>query len=185
MKNTRTKWEGQNRSFKGDLRFGKLCEEVIRRFLMHYVDVDDVRDISNSNRGIKDDIDFEIVYRDGHTSTAELKSDMQAHKTGNIAYEELSHKNPGCFARTKADHIIYYLTETGVAYVLNPHKLRAFVAEMKADDRKAASLRVRPAKMGEGAFGYLIPIRVLLNNTDIVEATMMVGAITAEMIAAA
>ena len=174
MENTKTKWEGQNRNFKGDLRFGKLCEEVIRRFLMHYVDVDDVRDI-----------DFEIVYRDGHTSTAELKSDMQAHKTGNIAYEELSHKNPGCFARTKADHIIYYLTETGVAYVLNPHKLRAFVAEMKANERKAASLRVRPAKMGEGAFGYLIPIRVLLNNTDIVEATMMVGAITAEMIAAA
>ena len=166
MENTKTKWEGQNRSFKGDLRFGKLCEDVIRRFLMHYVDVDDVRDISNSNRGIKDDIDFEIVYRDGHTSTAELKS-------------------PGCFARTKADHIIYYLTETGVAYVLNPHKLRAFVAEMKADERKAASLRVRPAKMGEGAFGYLIPIRVLLNNTDIVEATMMVGAITAEMITAA
>ena len=172
MENTKTKWEGQNRSFKGDLRFGKLCEDIIRRFLLHYVDVDDVRDISNSNRGIKDDIDFEIVYSD-------------AHRTGNIAYEELSHKNPGCFARTKADHIIYYLTETGVAYVLNPHKLRAFVAEMKADERKAASLRVRPAKMGEGAFGYLIPIRVLLNNTDIVEATMMVGAITAEMITAA
>ena len=37
MKNTRTKWEGQNRSFKGDLRFGKLCEDVIRKFLMHYV----------------------------------------------------------------------------------------------------------------------------------------------------
>lgn len=41
MENTRTKWEGQNRSFKGDLRFGKLCEEVIRRFLMHYTNVDD------------------------------------------------------------------------------------------------------------------------------------------------
>ena len=47
---------------------------------MHYVDVDDVKDISNSNRGNKDDIDFEIVYRDGHTSTAELKSDMQAQR---------------------------------------------------------------------------------------------------------
>lgn len=53
MENTKTKWEGQNRSFKGDLRFGKLCEDIIRRFLLHYVDVDDVRDISNSNRGIK------------------------------------------------------------------------------------------------------------------------------------
>ena len=116
---------------------------------MHYVDVDDVRDISNSNRGIKDDIDFEIVYRDGHTSTAELKSDMQAHRTGNIAYEELSHKNPGCFARTKADHIIYYLTETGVAYVLNPHKLRAFVAEMKADESKSKS---KTGKDGRGRF---------------------------------
>ena len=181
----RTLWETQGRSFVRDLDYGKKGEERIARHLRKYKSVVDVRDISNTRRGIDDDIDFEIVYRDGHTSTAELKSDMQAHKTGNIAYEELSHKNPGCFARTKADHIIYYLTETGVAYVLNPHKLRAFVAEMKANERKAASLRVRPAKMGEGAFGYLIPIRVLLNNTDIVEATMMVGAITAEMIAAA
>ena len=170
MENTRTKWEGQNRSFKGDLRFGKLCEDVIRRFLMHYVDVDDVRDISNSNRGIKDDIDFEIVYRDGHTSTAELKSDMQAHKTGNIAYEELSHKNPGCFARTKADHILYFVKETDMVYVLNPVKFREFIAEMKMDKEKAASLKVRPSGMGEGAFGYLVPITVLA-KTDVLECT--------------
>ena len=93
-----------------------------------------------------------------------------AHKTGNFAYEEYSHKNPGCFARTKADHILYFVKETDMVYVLNPVKFREFIAEMKLDKEKAASLKVRPSGMGEGAFGYLVPIAVLA-ETDVLECT--------------
>lgn len=129
-----------------------------------------VRDISDSKRGIADDIDFEILYKDGHTSTVEIKTDLMAHKTGNFAYEEYSHKNPGCFARTKTDHILYFVKETDMVYVLNPVKFRKFIAEMKMDKEKAASLKVRPSGMGEGAFGYLVPITVL-TETDVLECT--------------
>ncbi len=108
-------------------------------------------------------------------STAEIKTDTMAHRTGNLAYEKFSHRNPGCFARTKADHIIYLLDHTGEAFVLDPKKFRAFIAEMEADQDKAKSLRVTWRKMGEGASGYLVPIKSIL-KTDVVEAKMMVAA---------
>lgn len=38
------------------------------------------------------------------------------------------------------------------------------------DKEKAASLKVKPSGMGEGAFGYLVPITVLA-GTDVLECT--------------
>lgn len=165
-----TLWEKRgNRNFQKDLEFGKKGEGLMRKRILGFKNIVDVRDISNSRKGIDDDIDFELLYADGHTSTVEIKTDLMAHKTGNFAYEEYSHKNPGCFARTKADHILYFIYQTGEVYVLNPVKFRAFIAEMKQDKKKAASLRVRATGMGEGAFGYLVPIAVL-KKTDVFEA---------------
>lgn len=57
----RTLWETQGRSFVRDLDYGKKGEERIARHLRKYKSVVDVRDISNTRRGIDDDIDFEIV----------------------------------------------------------------------------------------------------------------------------
>ena len=57
----RTLWETQGRSFVRDLDYGKRGEERIARHLRKYKSVVDVRDISNTRRGIDDDIDFEIL----------------------------------------------------------------------------------------------------------------------------
>ena len=168
-------WETTNRSFLGDLNFGKMGEERIARHLKSYSNVTEVRDISNSKRGIADDIDFEVVYVDGHISTLEVKTDSMAHRTGNIAYEEFSHKNPGCFARTKADHILYMLYETGEVYILNPDRFREYIAEMKVDAVKAKELGVRATRMGQGASGYLVPIKSI-EETDIVECKFVIAA---------
>lgn len=171
ISNKKTLWEKKGgRTFHGDLDTGKYGEKVLAARMNSFPSVAAVMDISDSKRGIADDIDFEILYKDGHTSTVEIKTDLMAHKTGNFAYEEYSHKNPGCFARTKADHILYFVKETDMFYVLNPVKFREFIAEMKMDKEKAASLKVRPSGMGEGAFGYLVPITVLA-ETDVLECT--------------
>lgn len=171
ISNKKTLWEKKGgRTFHGDLYTGKYGEKVLAARMNSFPSVAAVRDISDSKRGIADDIDFEILYKDGHTSTVEIKTDLMAHKTGNFAYEEYSHKNPGCFARTKADHILYFVKETDMVYVLNPVKFRKFIAEMKMGKEKAASLKVRPSGMGEGAFGYLVPITVL-TETDVLECT--------------
>lgn len=169
ISNEDTLWKKRGgRNFCKDLKTGKDGEEIIRKRLLAFPSVIDVRDISNSKRGIDDDIDFEIVYKDGHTSTVEIKTDLMAHNTGNFAYEEYSHRNPGCFARTKADHILYFLYETGEVYVLNPVKFRTYISEMKQDKQRARYLRIRATGMGEGAFGYLVPINVL-KSTDVFE----------------
>lgn len=169
ISNEDTLWEKRGgRNFRKDLKTGKDGEEIIRKRLLAFPSVIDVRDISNSKRVIDDDIDFEIVYKDGHTSTVEIKTDLMAHSTGNFAYEEYSHRNPGCFARTKADHILYFLYETGEVYVLNPVKFRTYISEMKQDKQRARYLRIRATGMGEGAFGYLVPINVL-KSTDVFE----------------
>lgn len=170
----KTLWETTSRNFLGDLEFGKIGEKRVIAKLKSYRNVVEINDISDSKRGIEDDIDLEVLYADGHKSTIEIKTDTMAHKTGNIAYEEFSHKNPGCFARTKADHIIYYLYHTGEAYVLNPDNFRVFIDEIKHDTEKAKALRVKASRMGEGASGYLVPIRSII-NTNVVECTMRVA----------
>lgn len=170
----KTLWETTNRNFLGDLDYGKKGEERVKRHLQGYRNIAEVRDISNTKKGIDDDIDLELVYTDGHTSTLEIKTDSMAHRTGNIAYEEFSHKNPGCFARTKADHIYYLLQETGDVYILNPENFRKFIAEMKNDKEKAKSLRVRPTRMGQGASGYLVPITSIV-GTDVVECQLKIA----------
>lgn len=173
----KTLWETEGRNFTSDLDYGKEGERRVAKHFARYRNVVEVRDISNSKRGIDDDIDFEILYTDGHTCTIEVKTDTRAHETGNFAYEEFSHNNPGCFARTKADHIIYLIAQSGEAYVLNPEKFRKFIAEMKANPAKAKLCRVRAAKMGEGASGYLVPIKSILatnNEFGVKEAIMTI-----------
>ena len=50
----RTLWETQGRSFVRDLDYGKKGEERIARHLRKYKSVVNVRDISNTRRGIDD-----------------------------------------------------------------------------------------------------------------------------------
>lgn len=170
----KTLWETQNRSFSKDLSLGKIGEQIVINHLKSYRNIEDVRDISNSKRGIDEDVDLELVYKDGHISTLEIKTDTMAHRTGNIAYEELSHKNPGCFARTTADHILYFLIETGEAYVLNPQKFRNLISNIKRDFNLAQSMNIRATKMGQGASGYLVPISSII-NTGIVECKLIMA----------
>lgn len=170
----KTLWQASRRNFLRDRNIGHAGEVRIKNHMAHYRNVTEVRDISTSKRGIADDIDFEIVYDDGHVSTLEVKTDLMAHETGNLVYEELSNNNPGCFARTKADHIAYMLEATGETYILHPERFRSLIAEIKENKDKAAELGIRATRMGQGAYGYLIPIRSML-KTDVVECTIKVA----------
>lgn len=75
----------------------------------------------------------------------EVKTDTQVVKTRNIAYEVMSHTNPGCFARTMADYIVY----TGIddnnkvveAYLLETKKLRQYVLENFSSINKNEGIR--------------------------------------------
>lgn len=66
ISNKKTLWEKKGgRTFHGDLDTGKYGEKVLSARMNSFPSVVAVRDISDSKRGIADDIDFEILYKDG------------------------------------------------------------------------------------------------------------------------
>lgn len=143
-----------------DLKTGEIGESAVLKFLQNESNVEDVIDVRNDKVFQKYDIDF-LVYTDRSIIVPiEVKSDTMAHRTGNIAYEVLSNKHyntKGCFEKTRARYIYYYLTKTKQLYQIDVKKLRNHVKNYYANKRKLIP-------MGDNALGYLIKINELLEN---------------------
>lgn len=101
----------------------------------------------------------------------EVKVDTQITRTGNIAYEVMSHTRPGCFSRTMANYIVYIgidenTNEVKCAYLIDTFKLRSWVLSnfTKIGQYKSG---IKPYYMnhGEDKSGLLlIEIVKLLDN---------------------
>ena len=109
------------------------------------------------------DIDFMVRTRNEHIFYIEVKTDFLAHKTGNFVYELTTSGNNGCFAKTKADYIIYHINETDENYIVDICKLRRYVS--------TSNLNLVP--MGDSATGYLIPIKTLEEENIIHKITII------------
>ena len=143
-----------------DLKTGEIGESVVMKFLQNESNVEDVIDVRNDKVFQKYDVDF-LVYTDRSIIVPiEVKSDTMAHRTGNIAYEVLSNKHyntKGCFEKTRARYIYYYLTKTKQLYQIDVKKLRLYVEVNYKNKKKLIA-------MGDNALGYLIKIKELLTN---------------------
>lgn len=113
-----------------------------------------VEDVRKDERYQIDDIDFVLHKRDGSIVNIEVKTDRQAHRTGNFVYETMSNSNQGCLARSKADFIYYYLSETDTVYMVHLQRLRAYLS----------TVTYKEVNMGDGARGYLIPFFVIIQQ---------------------
>lgn len=145
--------------FQKDLRTGSLGEEVIYNFLMKDSQTSKVIDVREDKIFQKLDVDFIQELTNGISRMIEVKTDTQAHYTRNLAYEHTSNKyynTIGCFEKTKADYIFYYLTETKEVYILDTLRLRQYVRIHKD--------RFRQVSMGDNALGYLIKLEELTTN---------------------
>lgn len=145
--------------FQKDLRTGVLGEEVVYNFLLRNSQTSNVLDVRDDKVFQKLDVDFIQELISGGTRMIEVKTDTQAHYTKNLAYEHTSNKyynTIGCFEKTKADYIFYYLTETKEVYILDTLRLRQYVRVHKS--------RFREVNMGDNALGYLIKLEELINN---------------------
>ena len=141
-----------------DLKTGEIGESVVLKFLQKESNVEDVIDVRDNKLFQKYDVDF-LVYTDRSIIVPiEVKSDTMAHRTGNIAYEVLSNKHyntKGCFEKTRARYIYYYLTKTKQLYQIDVIKLRSHVENNYKNNKKLIP-------MGDNALGYLIKINELL-----------------------
>lgn len=87
-------------------------------------------DVSDLDEFREKDIDFILFLPNHQYYKLEVKTDTKSLTTNNIIYEISSGTNKGCFDKTQADYILYYLTSPAMeiikCLVINVKRLRAY-----------------------------------------------------------
>lgn len=147
------------REFSESIRYGEFGEHAIWNLLNKMKRTRSVIDV-RLDKGFQDkDVDFLVEDIDRQFTFIEVKTDYKAQDTGNLVYEISTSGNIGCFEKTQATYIIYYLPKTQTAYFLNVSKLRNYVK----------TVNPKRVPMGDKSEGYLLPINDLLNTKVIVD----------------
>ena len=148
-------------NFNDDLKFGKKSEKYIYNFLKNNKNVLCMIDVSDDLFFQNLDIDLILQDINNNVYKIEIKTDKIAYYSRNIVYESVSNKKyntKGCFKKTKADIIIYYIPQAKCFYLINVYKLKKYVNKHKD--------KLTIKYMGDNAIGYIIPIR-LINKYNI------------------
>ena len=144
--------------FDTDIQVGNKGENIIYDYLINHPSTDNVMDVSKSWWFQQFDIDFIQIDKNGSVNKIEVKTDRMADKTGNMVFEIYSDRrtcSQGCFEKTQADYILYYLINTKVLYIFDTQELREWVHKHKNELWQTC--------MGDFALGYIIPLNDLKN----------------------
>ena len=142
--------------FNSDVQVGNKGENIIYNYLINHPSTDSLVDVSNDKWFQQFDIDFIQIDGSGEVNKIEVKTDRLADKTGNMVYEYWSDRrtfSAGCFEKTQANYIFYYLINTKVLYIFNTQELREWVYKHKNELWQTC--------MGDFAIGYIIPLNDL------------------------
>ena len=137
-----------------ELREGEKGELIVWNLFIKQKSIRSVVDVRDDLRFREEDVDFLVEDINRQFTKLEVKTDLYADKTGNFAYEKESSKTyhtKGCFEKTKADFIAYYVPGLNKVFLLNVRLLRDYV--------NGSNLRL--VQMGDDALGYLIPFKEL------------------------
>lgn len=140
-------------NFNKDLTFGKSGENAIYDFLINHESTINVVDVSNDEWFQNFDIDFLHETKEG-INKIEVKTDRIADKTHNMVYEVTSNKytsSLGCFEKTEADFLFYYIINAKMLYIFYMSQLREWVNENKQN--------LKLIEIGDCALGYLIKLK--------------------------
>lgn len=141
-------------SFAEDLEAGKVGEDVVSQMLESSAKIKSVINCTKATWCQEKDIDFLAEMQDGRVIRYEVKTDRQAHETGNLVYERTTSGHIGCLEKTEADYICYYLSENGRLYGFWTEDMRRYIERRHP----------RTFKMGDNATGYLLNIEWLLRE---------------------
>ena len=139
-------------AFNEDLRYGETGEHIAWVQLLESPKTRQVLDVRKDPYFQEKDIDFLQLDVKNNVNKIEVKTDRQAHKTGNIAFETKSNSNEGCLARSEADFIYYYIPEVREVIVIKLDMLKGFIIHTKPKE----------VNMGDNAKGYLLNINDLI-----------------------
>ena len=142
--------------FYSDIEVGNKGENIIYDYILNHPSTDMLVNVSKDWWFQQLDIDFVQVDGNGDVNKIEVKTDRLADKTGNMVYEVWSDRriySKGCFEKTQADYIFYYLINTKVLYIFKAQELRQWVQKHKYN--------FQLINMGDFAMGYIIPLNDL------------------------
>jgi len=146
--------------FDESLKEGESGEHVVWNILQKLPKVRNVVDVRQDKEFQAQDIDFLVENFDRQFTPIEVKTDFKAHETGNIIYELSTSGHIGCFEKTKARYIYYYVPADRVVYAISVKALRNYVKKVQPEERR----------MGDNATGYLLPIKDLL-KANVIKST--------------
>ena len=141
--------------FHKDNIVGQNGEYIIYNYLSNHSSTINLIDVSKDKWFQQFDIDFIQITNDG-INKIEVKTDRIADRTGNMVYEVYSDKRfytLGCFEKTEADYIFYYLINTNILYIFDTQELREWVLEHQHN--------LKLVDMGDFALGYIIRLNDL------------------------
>lgn len=138
-------------NFKKDLEVGEIGEQIAFQLLANSPQNKRVLDVRKDPYFQNLDIDFLAEKQSGIVIKYEVKTDRQAHKTGNIVFEKTTSGNTGCLEKSNADYILYYLSEAKIMYGFWLDDIRSYIE----------SSNPRIVDMGDSATGYLLNISQL------------------------
>ena len=110
-------------------------------------------------------INRKIIPDNAGVTAYEIKTDTQIGRTRNIFYEEMSHTNPGCMARTLSNYIVYagidFNKSINEAYLIKTLDLRRYVLD-NFNTVKRCRMDHRGSGSSDVTAGYLINIEELI-----------------------
>lgn len=140
--------------FAKSLQFGEIGEMQTWNYLSRSPNVKEIIDVRDDERSQNTDVDFLVKDTKNQVYYVEVKTDYVAHKTRNIAYETQTSGNVGCFSKTKADFVFYYIVPSNELLQINVKMLRNHISNNNYNE----------VNMGDNAKGYLINIEDLENK---------------------
>lgn len=140
-------------AFEKDMKYGEIGEHIAWLELLQSPKVKQVLDVRHDRYFQDRDIDFLALKTNGQVDRWEVKTDRQAHQTGNLVFETKSNSNEGCLARSEAQWIWYAIPETNETIIVDFAKLKGYVLHKKPNE----------VSMGDNARGYLLNIQELID----------------------
>lgn len=145
-------------TFQRSLKEGGYGEHTVWNLFNKLPKVRSVVDVREDKNFQEQDIDFLVESDKRQFFSVEVKTDFKAHDTGNIVYEVTTSGNIGCFEKTQAKFIAYFIPESEEVHLIDVKRFREYVNR----------IRPEPRPMGDNATGYVIPIESLKENDVII-----------------
>lgn len=146
--------------FEDSLKEGGKGEHTVWNYLQNQSWVRQVIDVRKDKGYQEKDIDFLVEDTSRQIHPIEVKTDMKAHETGNIVYELSTSGHIGCFEKTQAKYIMYYVPGNQELHRINVVAFRTYLQKIHPE----------PIKMGDNAEGFLLSIKELKDN-KVIEVT--------------